>query len=110
MKWLMAVYFRIGGGSCIPELLRRLKPRSASGKMSRLNALRITPGMLKARKALEMALFSSVCGDISSDVLTILFIGPIALLAMKIGPPELAAIILLSLVIISATTGSADLT
>jgi putative tricarboxylic transport membrane protein len=58
----------------------------------------------KSRKALEMALFASVCGDLSSDVLTILFIGPIALLAMKIGPPELAAIILLSLVIISATT------
>jgi len=58
----------------------------------------------KARKAMEMALFSSVCGDFSSDLLTILFIGPIALLAMKIGPPELGAIILLSLIIISATT------
>ena len=58
----------------------------------------------KARKAMEMALFSSVTGDLSSDILTILFIGPIALLAMKIGPPELAAIILLSLIIISATT------
>ena len=58
----------------------------------------------KARKAMEMALFSSVCGDLSSDVLTILFIGPIALMAMKIGPPELGAIILLSLIIISATT------
>ncbi len=58
----------------------------------------------KARKAMEMALFSSVCGDLSSDFLTILFIGPIAIMAMKIGPPELAAIILLSLIIISATT------
>ena len=58
----------------------------------------------KSRKAMEMALFSSVCGDLSSDVLTILFIGPIALMAMKIGPPELGAIILLSLIIISATT------
>jgi putative tricarboxylic transport membrane protein len=58
----------------------------------------------KSRKAMEMALFSSVCGDLSSDILTILFIGPIAIMAMKIGPPELAAIILLSLIIISATT------
>jgi putative tricarboxylic transport membrane protein len=58
----------------------------------------------QSRKAMEMALFASVSGDLSSDILTILFIGPIALLAMKIGPPELAAIILLSLIIISATT------
>ena len=58
----------------------------------------------QSRKAMEIALFSSVTGDFSSDIITILFIGPIALLAMKIGPPELAAIILLSLIIISATT------
>jgi putative tricarboxylic transport membrane protein len=58
----------------------------------------------KSRKAMEMALFASVCGDLSSDILTLLFIGPIAMMAMKIGPPELAAIILLSLIIISATT------
>ena len=32
-----------------------------------------------------------------------LFIGPIALIAMKVGPPELTAIVLLSLIIISAT-------
>jgi len=58
----------------------------------------------QGRKAMEMALYSSVIGDFSSDVLTMLFIGPIAVLAMKVGPPELAAIILLSLIIISATT------
>ncbi|MBW2514216.1 MAG: tripartite tricarboxylate transporter permease [Deltaproteobacteria bacterium] len=58
----------------------------------------------KSRKAMEMALFASVSGDLASDILTILFIGPIAIMAMKIGPPELGAIILLSLIIISATT------
>jgi len=58
----------------------------------------------KARKALEMALFASVSGDLSSDMFTIMFIGPIALVVLLIGPPELAAILLLSLIIISATT------
>ncbi len=58
----------------------------------------------QSRKAMEIALYASVAGDFSSDIITILFIGPIALLAMKVGPPELAAIILLSLIIISATT------
>jgi putative tricarboxylic transport membrane protein len=58
----------------------------------------------KARKALEMALFSSVFGDLSSDIVTILFIGPIALIALKIGPPELAAILFLALIVIAATS------
>lgn len=61
----------------------------------------------QARKALEIALFSSVFGDFSSDILTLVFIGPIALIALMVGPPELAAIILLSLVIISTTTTGA---
>ena len=58
----------------------------------------------KARKALEMALFSSVIGDLSSDVVTILFIGPIALIALMIGPPELAAVLFLALIVIAATS------
>jgi putative tricarboxylic transport membrane protein len=57
----------------------------------------------KSRKALEMALFSSVFGDLSSDVVTILCIGPIALIAMKIGAPELAAVMFLSLIVITVT-------
>ena len=56
------------------------------------------------RKAMEMALFASVFGDFSSDVVTIAMIAPIALLTLKIGPPELAAVLLLSLIIIAATS------
>ena len=58
----------------------------------------------KARKALEMALYASVTGDLVSDIFTILFIGPIALVALKLGPPELAAILFLALIVISATS------
>ena len=58
----------------------------------------------QSRKALDMALFSSVIGDLSSDVITILLMAPIAALALMVGPPELAAIVLFSLVIISGTT------
>ena len=57
----------------------------------------------QGRKAMEMALYASVFGDFSSDILTLLLIGPIALIALKVGPPELTAIVLLSLIIISAT-------
>ena len=58
----------------------------------------------KARKALEMALFSSVSGDLSSDIITIALIGPIAAIALLLGPPELAAILLLALIVIAATS------
>lgn len=61
----------------------------------------------QGRKALEMALFSSVIGDLSSDVVTLFMIVPISIIALLIGPPELAAIIVLALVIVAAaSTGS----
>ncbi len=58
----------------------------------------------QARKALEIALFSSVSGDLTSDIITIALIGPIAAVALLLGPPELAAILFLALVVISATS------
>ena len=61
----------------------------------------------ESRKAMEMALFASVFGDTASDILTILLIGPIAVLALKFGPPELGAVILLSLVVIAASSSGA---
>lgn len=63
----------------------------------------------KSKKALEMALYASVFGDTASSVMTIFLIGPIALLAMQIGPPELAVVLALSMVII-ATTSSSSMT
>jgi putative tricarboxylic transport membrane protein len=60
----------------------------------------------QSRKALDMALFASIFGDFSSDIFTILMIFPIALLVMQFGPPELAAILFMSLVIIAATSGT----
>jgi putative tricarboxylic transport membrane protein len=57
----------------------------------------------QSRKAMEMALFASAFGDTASSILTLFLIGPIALIAVKFGPPELAAVILLSLVVITAS-------
>ncbi|MBT7672702.1 MAG: hypothetical protein HN609_10295, partial [Proteobacteria bacterium] len=58
----------------------------------------------QGRKALEMALYASVSGDLSSDIITIAAIGPIAAVALLLGPPELAAILFLALIVISATS------
>ncbi len=63
----------------------------------------------KARKGLEMALYASVLGDFSTDIMTIAFIGPIAYLALKIGPPEVFAVILFSLVILSSVAGGSSI-
>ena len=61
----------------------------------------------QGRKALEIALFSSVIGDLSSDIVALCLIVPIAMIALLIGPPELSAIIVLALVIVAAaSTGS----
>ena len=59
----------------------------------------------QARKALEVALFSSVSGDLASDIITIALIGPIAVIALMMGPPELAAVLFLALIVIAATSG-----
>ncbi len=54
----------------------------------------------QARKALEMSLYASVIGDLSSDVFTLLLIVPVAMVALLIGPPELSAIVVLSLIVV----------
>ena len=60
----------------------------------------------KSKKALEMALYASVFGDTASSIVTIFLIGPIAILAMRIGPPELVVVLALSMAIIAATSSA----
>ena len=61
----------------------------------------------KGRKALEMALYASAIGDTISDIVTLAMIGPIALIILLIGPPEVFAIIVFSLILIaSVSSGS----
>lgn len=63
----------------------------------------------KGRKALEMALYASVTGDLISDIITLSLIGPIALLTLLIGPPEVFAIIIFSLILISSVSGESGI-
>jgi len=59
----------------------------------------------KARKALEMALYSSTIGDTFSDFVTIFVAGAFATIALLVGPPEYFALFLFSFSIISCVTG-----
>jgi len=55
----------------------------------------------KSGKALKTALYSSVVADACSDLVLIFLAAPVALVALKIGPPEYTSIIIFSLAVIS---------
>ena len=55
----------------------------------------------KGGKALKQALFSSVVADACSDLILIFLAAPVAMVALKIGPPEYTSIIFFSLLVIS---------
>ena len=59
----------------------------------------------KSVKALKMAIYASVMADSLSDMVLILVAPPLAMIALKMGPPEMAALIFLSLLIITAVAG-----
>lgn len=60
----------------------------------------------KAGKALNTALFASVTADAMSDLVLIFLAAPVAMLALRIGPPEYTAIIFFSVVIIAVAAGT----
>ena len=107
IPFLLGIYKGGIFGGSIPAILISMPGTGAAIATSRDGYKLTQQG--KSRKALDMALFSSVFGDTSSDIFTILMIFPIAYLVMQFGPPELFAVLLLSLVIIAATSGGSPL-
>lgn len=63
----------------------------------------------KAKKALTTALTASVIGDSFSDLVLFFSAMPIALIALKIGPPEYSMLVLFSLTIVASLAGSSSL-
>lgn len=59
----------------------------------------------RAGKALKTALFSSVFGNGFSCLVLLVVAAPLAAVALRFGPPEIAALILLALTVISAVSG-----
>jgi putative tricarboxylic transport membrane protein len=104
IPFLLGVYKGGIFGGSVPAILISM-PGTGAAVATSIDGYQLTKKG-QSRKALDIALFSSVFGDLSSDVFTILMIFPIAFLVMQFGPPELFAVLLLSLVIIAATSGS----
>ncbi|MGR3600920.1 MAG: tripartite tricarboxylate transporter permease [Heliomarina sp.] len=59
----------------------------------------------KGLKALKMALFSSVTGDTLSDFVLFAVSAPLALIAIRMGPTEMLAVIVFALTIIASLVG-----
>ncbi len=59
----------------------------------------------KALKATKMALFASVTGDTFSDIVLITVSAPIAVLALRMGPVEVLALIVLAFTVIAGLIG-----
>ncbi len=59
----------------------------------------------KPLKAMKYSLYYSFFGDISSDVVLILVSAPLALIALKMGPVEITALMILAFTVISGLVG-----
>ena len=103
IPFLLGIYKGGMFGGSVPAILVSM-PGTGAAVATTLDGYQLTKKG-KSRKALDTALVSSVCGDTFSDIFTILMIFPIAMLVMQFGPPEIFAVLLLSLVIIAVTTG-----
>lgn len=103
IPFLLGIYKGGIFGGSIPAILVSMPGTGASVATS-IDGYKLTKKG-QSRKALDIALFSSVMGDTASDIFTILMIFPIAYLVMQFGPPELFAVLLMSLVIIVMTSG-----
>ena len=55
----------------------------------------------KAKKALRMAVFSSVTGDTFSDIVLITVSAPLALIALRMGPVEIFSLMVLAFAVIA---------
>lgn len=59
----------------------------------------------KPRKALMMSLYASVTGDVLADTVLIVSAAPLAVLALRMGPPEILGVLIFSFAFISSLLG-----
>ena len=107
IPFLIGVYKGGIFGGSIPAILVNIPGTGASVATTIDGPAMTRKG--QSRKALEMALVASSIGDFLSSFGTILIIGPIAAIALLIGPPEIAAILILSLLVVVVSSSASFL-
>ena len=86
-------------GGSIPAILFNI-PGTPQAMVTRLDGYPLTK-QGKSGKALKTALFSSTIADSISDLILIFLAAPVAMIALKIGPPEYTSVVIFSLMVIS---------
>jgi putative tricarboxylic transport membrane protein len=59
----------------------------------------------KPRKALMLSLYSSVAGDVFADLVLIVSAAPLAILALRMGPPEMLGVLIFAFAFIASLLG-----
>jgi putative tricarboxylic transport membrane protein len=101
IPFLIGVYKGGIYGGSVPAILISM-PGTAASVVTVMDGHELTKKG-QPRKALDMGLAASVISDFISDFLTLILIIPVAAIVLGFGPPEIAAIMFLSLVIVSVT-------
>ena len=101
---LVALYKGSTYGGSVSAILIKT-PGTASAACTALDGYPLAQ-QGKAGKALNMALYSSVTGDFISNLSLIFFAAPLAVLALRIGPPEFFMLMLFALTTVAGVSGS----
>ncbi|WP_458793052.1 tripartite tricarboxylate transporter permease [Yoonia sp. MH D7] len=91
------------GGSVSAILLKT--PGTASAACTALDGYPLAQKG-KAGKALNMALYSSCIGDFISNISLIFLAAPLALLALRVGPPEYSMLMIFALTTVAGVSGN----
>jgi putative tricarboxylic transport membrane protein len=100
---LVSIYKGAMFGGSIPSILMNI-PGTPPAAATALDGYPLAL-QGKSQKALKIALYSSVTGDVFSDIVLITVAGYLARLALKFGPPEYSMLVLFSLTTIGAVSG-----
>jgi putative tricarboxylic transport membrane protein len=100
---LVALYKGSTYGGSVSAILIRT-PGTASAACTALDGYPLAR-QGKAGKALNMALYSSCAGDFISNLSLIFLAAPLALLALRVGPPEFFMLMLFALMMVASVSG-----
>ncbi|PLW77615.1 tripartite tricarboxylate transporter permease [Cohaesibacter celericrescens] len=101
---LVALYKGSTYGGSVSAILIKT-PGTASAACTALDGYPLAQ-QGKAGKALNMALYSSVIGDFVSNISLIFLAAPLAILALRVGPPEYFMLMLFALTTVAGVSGN----
>ena len=104
IPFLLGVYKGAIYGGSIPAILINT-PGTAAAAATALDGNALARKG-QGRRALEMSLYASVIADLLATIVLIMVAGPLAAIAIKFGPPELAMLFAFSLTMIAAVSGN----